>query len=87
MELAKSQDTESVPTPNKGSLRATGESKMVKNLQPAELKELIACISAENKNTEKAGFEPAVGTSPTQPFQGCSLSHSDTSPSAVNLLI
>jgi hypothetical protein len=32
------------------------------------------------KITEKVGFEPTVETSPTQPFQGCSLSHSDTSP-------
>ena len=30
--------------------------------------------------TERVGFEPAVGTCPTQPFQGCSLSRSDTSP-------
>lgn len=30
--------------------------------------------------TERVGFEPTVQTSRTQPFQGCSFSHSDTSP-------
>ncbi len=37
-------------------------------------------LSDKGLGTERAGFEPAVQTSRTQPFQGCSLSHSDTSP-------
>ena len=60
MELAKSYDGEQFDQ-NKGNLRATGQSKIVKNLQVPELQELIDVISAENKNTERAGFEPAVG--------------------------
>jgi len=63
--------------PNKGNLRATGEYKIEKTLQVPEVKELVGTLS---NITERAGFEPAVGTSPTQPFQGCSISHSDTSP-------
>ena len=59
-ELAKSHNTESVPTPNKGNLRATGESKIVKNPQPTELQELIDMILAENQKTERGGFEPPV---------------------------
>ncbi len=35
---------------------------------------------SEKMEPERAGFEPAVQTSHTQPFQGCSLSRSDTSP-------
>ena len=80
MELAKSHQPDIEPDPNKGNLRATGESKIVKNLQPIELQELIDVMLADKKITERGGFEPPVGTSPTQPFQGCSISHSDTSP-------
>jgi len=64
-------------SPFEGNLRAKGQSKIEKTLQVPEVQELVACLSDV---TERAGFEPAVGTSPTQPFQGCSLSHSDTSP-------
>ena len=61
MELAKSHNTDNiVPTLNKGNLRATGQSKIVKNIQPPELQELIDCILTQNKKPEKAGFEPAV---------------------------
>ncbi len=60
-----------------GNLRATGQSKIEKTSQVPEINELIASLS---NITERAGFEPAVQTSRTQPFQGCSLSHSDTSP-------
>ncbi len=63
--------------PNEGNLRAMGEYKIEKTLQVPEAKELVTSLS---DITERAGFEPAVETSPTQPFQGCSLSHSDTSP-------
>jgi hypothetical protein len=54
-----------------------GEYKTEKMLQIPEIQEFAATISGI---TERAGFEPAVQTSHTQPFQGCSLSHSDTSP-------
>jgi hypothetical protein len=64
----------------KAVLRTVGESKIVKNPQVPELQELIDMIPADRKLTERTGFEPAVQTSHTQPFQGCSLSHSDTSP-------
>ena len=81
MALAKSgqndADSENEISVFEGSLGATGESKIVKTLQVPEVKELIECLSS---TTERAGFEPAVQTSRTQPFQGCSLSHSDTSP-------
>ncbi len=58
-------------------MRAMGEYEIEKTLQVPEVQKLAAPLS---KITERAGFEPAVGTSPTQPFQGCSISHSDTSP-------
>jgi len=58
-ELAKSHDEEQ-PDPNKGNLRATGESKTVKNLQPIELQELIDVILADKEKTERVGFEPTV---------------------------
>ncbi len=58
---------------------AIRQSQFGKTLQVSEVKELVASPS---DITERAGFEPAVGTSPTQPFQGCSISHSDTSPIA-----
>ena len=61
----------------KGNMRAMGQSKIEKTLQVPAVRELVASLS---DTTERAGFEPAVGTSPTQPFQGCSISHSDTSP-------
>ncbi len=61
----------------KGNMRAMGQSKIEKTLQVPEVIELVASLS---DTTERAGFEPAVGTNPTQPFQGCSISHSDTSP-------
>ncbi len=68
MELAKSHDVEIVPAPNKGNLRATGQSKIAKNTQVPELKEVIECILAENKTTERAGFEPAVRINPHTAF-------------------
>jgi len=80
-ELAKStsfiQNSETKNAPFEGTLRAQGESKIEKTLQVPEVQELVASLS---NITERAGFEPAVRTSPTQPFQGCSISHSDTSP-------
>jgi hypothetical protein len=60
MELAKSHNAEIVPAPNKGNLRATEESKIVKNLQPVELQELVDVILADQKKTERARFELAV---------------------------
>jgi hypothetical protein len=60
MELARSQNVENVPPSNKGNLRATDESKTVKNLQPAELQELVDVILADQKKTERARFELAV---------------------------
>ena len=59
MELARSHD-ESEFDQNKGNLRATGESKISNNPQSPELQELMDVILAENKITERAGFEPAV---------------------------
>ena len=44
------------------------------------LKAETAVPFVAKRRTERAGFEPAVQTSRTQPFQGCSISHSDTSP-------
>ncbi|MHC4552499.1 MAG: hypothetical protein ACYSUT_07010 [Planctomycetota bacterium] len=44
MELAKSHIPKVVPTPNKGNLRATGQSKTAKHLQLIELQELIDVI-------------------------------------------
>jgi len=76
-ELAKSDSFEGEEIPSEGNLRATGESKIVKALQVPEIKELMECLI---NTTEKAGFEPAVRKNRTQPFQGCTLSHSDTSP-------
>jgi len=55
MELAKSHD-ESEFDQNKGNLRATGESKISNNPQSPELQELMDVILAENKITERAGF-------------------------------
>ena len=43
--------------PNEGNMRATGEYKIEKTLQKAEVKELAASLS---NITERAGFEPAV---------------------------
>ncbi len=60
MELAKSYETENIPAPNKDSLRATGESKIVSNPQVPELQELMDVILADMGKTERAGFEPAV---------------------------
>ena len=60
MELTKSHILKSVPTPNKGSLRATGRAKIVENTQPIELQELIDVILAESKKPERGGFEPPV---------------------------
>ena len=77
MELAKSDQPDTKKAASEDNLRATGESKIVKALQVPEIKELMECLY---DSSERAGFEPAVETSPTQPFQGCSLSHSDTSP-------
>jgi hypothetical protein len=53
-----------------------------KTLQLLEVQELAASMS---NLTERAGFEPAVGTNPTQPFQGCSISRSDTSPHYIDI--
>ncbi len=64
-------------SPFEGNLRTNDQYKIEKTLQVLEVKELVSTLS---NITERAGFEPAVGTSPTQPFQGCSISHSDTSP-------
>ncbi len=60
MELAKSHEVEIVPAPNKGNLRATGQSKIVNNSQVPELQELIDVILANKKETERGGFEPPV---------------------------
>ena len=67
MELAKSHD-ESEFDQNKGNLRATGESKISNNPQSPELQELMDVILAENKITERAGFEPAVRFNPYTRF-------------------
>ena len=75
--LAKSHIIVDEKMPIEGSLRTVGQYKIEKTLQVPEVQELVASLS---NITERAGFEPAVETSPTQPFQGCSLSHSDTSP-------
>jgi hypothetical protein len=64
-------------SPFEGNLRAMGQSKIEKTLQVPQMQELVNTFS---NITERAGFEPAVRTSPTQPFQGCSISRSDTSP-------
>ena len=56
MELAKSHEVEIVPAPNKGSLRATAQSKIVKNPQVPELQELMDVILADKEKTERAGF-------------------------------
>jgi hypothetical protein len=61
MDLAKSHPSTLNLRPFEDSLRAVEGSKIVKNIQPIELQELIDVILAENKNTERAGFEPAVG--------------------------
>ena len=75
------------PVPLNGSER--GERRgCVEQLgrQNIEILDLFLDSLAKNKKktsfiaTERAGFEPAVGTGPTQSFQGCSISHSDTSP-------
>ena len=60
-----------------GTSRANGESEIEKRSEVPEEDELVSVL---DEITERAGFEPAVRTSRTQPFQGCSLSHSDTSP-------
>ena len=60
MELAKSHNTEIEIHENKGNLRATGQSRINKNLQSPELQELIDVILAGQNKTERAGFEPAV---------------------------
>jgi hypothetical protein len=39
-------------------LRTVGQSKIVENTQVPELQELMDAISAENKKTERGGFEP-----------------------------
>ena len=79
-ELAKSDSFENAEIPSEGNLRAMGEYKIVKALQVPEIKELMECLI---NTTEKAGFEPAVRKNRTQPFQGCTLSHSDTSPGII----
>jgi hypothetical protein len=85
MELAQVSDSSENQvgenSPFKGNLRANGQSKIEKTLQVPQVQELVSTLS---NITERAGFEPAVGTSPTQPFQGCSISHSDTSPAIVD---
>jgi site-specific recombinase XerD len=62
MELAKSQnaEAETASAPNKGNLRATGESKISNDPQIPELKELINAILAEKEKPERPGFEPGV---------------------------
>ena len=59
MELARPRDEEQVD-PNKGNLRATGESKISNNPQIPELQELIDVILAGKNKTERGGFEPPV---------------------------
>jgi len=80
MDLARSTSLSEENSPIEGNLRAAAESKTVEIAQVPEMQELIDCISQTSKKTERTGFEPAVETSPTQPFQGCSISRSDTSP-------
>jgi hypothetical protein len=63
--------------PSEDKTKTIGGSKIEKLIQVPEFAELMDALL--NK-TERAGFEPAVETSPTQPFQGCSISRSDTSP-------
>ncbi len=83
MELAKSVVSDLADDGFEDILRTVGEYKISNNTQVPELQGLMDVI-LENKNkTERPGFEPGVRTSPTQPFQGCSISHSDTSPEAV----
>ena len=48
MEQAKSHISESVSTPDKGSLRATGLLKTVKNTQPYEPSEVMYDTVREN---------------------------------------
>ncbi len=59
MELARSHGDEEID-PNKGNLRATGESKIGNNLQVPELHELMDVLLAGTEKSERAGFEPAV---------------------------
>ncbi len=63
--------------PAKGNLGAMGESTIEKTPQDPGIQELVACLL---NGTERGGFEPPVQTSRTQPFQGCPISHSGTSP-------
>ena len=60
MELAKSGTSDLADGGFEDSLRTVAQSKIVKNLQPIELQELIDVILAHKKITERAGFEPAV---------------------------
>jgi site-specific recombinase XerD len=64
MELAKSgasdPDDNEADDDFEDSLRTVAGSKIVKNPQVPELQELMDVILAENKKTERAGFEPAV---------------------------
>lgn len=52
MEQAKSHKPDIEPDPNKGNLKATGESKIAKNLQPVELQELVDVMLADKINGE-----------------------------------
>ena len=81
MELARSHDDEPIE-PNKGNLRATGESKISNNPQVPELQELMDVILADKEKTERAGFEPPVLVTSTLVFETSSISRSDTSPSS-----
>jgi len=60
MELAKSGISDLADNRFEDSLRTVGQSKIVKNPQAPELKELIDVISADKKTTERAGFFVAI---------------------------
>ena len=56
MELAKSGVSDLAENSFEDSLRTVGESEISNNLQVPELQEVMDVISAENKITERAGF-------------------------------
>ena len=62
---------------SEGNLRATGQSKIEKTLEPSELQKLVDCL---NSMAERAGFEPAVPARGTPVFETGPFNRSGTSP-------
>ncbi len=85
MELAKSETSELADDDLEDSLRTVDEYKIGRNLQPIELQELIDVILANKEKNGEGGIRTHGRVNPTQPFQGCSISRSDTSPEQVTL--